>query len=296
MAIDDTSVTEGYTTNPSEGSGHGPKFIAIFLVLAALAIGEIYTLSQLSSIHSSVQNEQARVQKDIGVQLEDQISSRLSAIQRSNAQQFEALKKVVGTGTKRVGSGGDSKRTRELVAKLEKEQTDQAEMLKQQIATKADQQQVGALTQDVSATRTDLDSAKKSLDSLRSDIGMARSELGNLIARNHDELDTLRKLGERDYFEFTLDRKHPQQIAGVGLVLKKTNVKQHRFNLALQADDMVIEKKDRTINEPVIFYVHGAKKPYELVINKVLSDRILGYLSAPKGATEVAATQTGGSR
>src|SRR2546428_11789033 len=83
MAIDDTSVTEGYTTNPSEGSGHGPKFIAIFLVLAALAIGEIYTLSQLSSIHSSVQNEQARVQKDIGVQLEDQISSRLSAIQRS---------------------------------------------------------------------------------------------------------------------------------------------------------------------------------------------------------------------
>src|SRR2546425_963025 len=201
MAIDDTSVTEGYTTNPSEGSGHGPKFIAIFLVLAALAIGEIYTLSQLSSIHSSVQNEQARVQKDIGVQLEDQISSRLSAIQRSNAQQFEALKKVVGTGTKRVGSGGDSKRTRELVAKLEKEQVDQAEMLKQQ-----------------------------------------------------------------------------------------------RFNLALQADDMVIEKKDRTINEPVIFYVHGAKKPYELVINKVLSDRILGYLSAPKGATEVAATQTGGSR
>src|SRR2546422_2550096 len=136
MAIDDTSVTEGSTTNPSEGSGHGPKFIAIFLVLAALAIGEIYTLSQLSSIHSSVQNEQARVQKDIGVQLEDQISSRLSAIQRSNAQQFEALKKVVATGPKAVASAAASNPTPNRVAKLGKDQADQLEILNNQMPTK----------------------------------------------------------------------------------------------------------------------------------------------------------------
>jgi hypothetical protein len=140
----------------------------------------------------------------------------------------------------------------------------------------------------VNATRNDLDSTKKLLDTTRSDLGMARSELGTLVARNHDEIETLRKLGDRDYFEFSLDKNKAVRVANVGLVLKKTNTKRHRFNVILQADDMDVEKKDRTVNEPVFFYLKGQKRFYELVVNKVESTKVSGYVSTPKGAVEVA--------
>jgi hypothetical protein len=181
-----------------------------------------------------------------------------------------------------------------MVAQLQNEQRKQAEQLQAELAQKADQQQMGALNQDVSAQRTDLDNTKKALDSVRSDLGMARSEMGTLIARNHDDIEQLRKLGERDYFEFTVQRKSPVRVGGVGLTLTKTNVKRHRFNLDLLADDVHVEKKDRTINEPIFFYVNGSKKPYELVVNEVKPDQVKGYLSTPKGGTEVAAHSQGG--
>jgi hypothetical protein len=294
MAIDDNPVQEGSIFSTPEGPGPNRKLLVLYLVLAALAVGEIYTISQTTSLNSSVATQQARLKKELSAQLEEQISGRLANIETTNAQQLEGIKKQLDTGVKH--GGPELKKTRAMLEKFQQEQNAQAEQLKQQIALKADQQQVGALTQDVSAAKSDLDNTKKGMESLRSDLGMARSELGTLIARTHDDIETLRKMGERDYFEFTLERKNPQTIAGVGLTLKKTNVKAHRFNLSVLADDMVIEKKDKTVNEPVIFFVHGSKKPFELVVNKVLSGKVIGYLSTPKGAEELAQRSTGGSR
>jgi len=179
------------------------------------------------------------------------------------------------------------------VAQLQKDEQTRADQLQQQLALKADQQQVGALGQDVSTQRADLDNTKKSLDSVRSDLGMARSEMGTLIARNHDDIDTLRKLGERDYFEFTAGKKAPARVAGVGLTVIKTNVKRHQFNLAMLVDDVRVEKKDRTINEPIFFYVNGSKRPYELVVNEVGQNQVKGYVSAPKGSSREVATRSG---
>jgi hypothetical protein len=181
-----------------------------------------------------------------------------------------------------------------MVAQLQNEQRQQSEQLQAELAQKADQQQVGALNQDVSAQRTDLDKTKTALDSVRSDLGMARSEMGTLIARNHDDIEQLRKLGERDYFEFTAARKNPVRVGGVSLTLTKTNVKRHRFNLDLLADDVQVEKRDRTINEPIFFYVSGSKRAYELVVNEVKLDQVKGYLSTPKSAKEVVARSQGG--
>jgi len=215
-------------------------------------------------------------------------------MENANAQQMDELKYELDAAAKRLGAtGGELKRARTTVAQLKNEQQQEAEELQKQLALKADQQQVGALNQDVSAQRTDLDNTKKALDNVRSDLGMARSEMGTLIAHNHDDIEQLRKLGERDYYEFTINRKVPTHVAGVGLTLIKTNVKQHRFNMVLLADDVSVEKKDRTINEPIFFYVSGSKRPYELVVNQVTSNQVKGYVSAPKGGAEVARTAGG---
>ncbi len=291
MAIDETPAQQA---SPAEGSSHIAKFVAVFVILFALAIGEIYTLSQMSTLGSSLQTQQAKM----NAQLDEKVSSSLSALEQKNAQQLEAFKAGLDAATKKVGrTGGEIRRSKDLIAKLQTEQAQQADALKQEISRKADQQQLGALTQDVSATRTDLDTTKKSVESLRSDLGMARSDLGTLIAKNHDDIETLRKLGERDYFEFTLDRNKPQHVAGVGLTLRRTNIKRHRFTVNLVADDMEIEKKDRTVNEPIFLYVGGSKKPIEVVVNKVESNKVAGYVSAPKGAVQAeAAASTGGAR
>lgn len=289
MAIDEVPEKEVHVIEP-EDSGSQSKFLLIFVVLAALVAGEIYSIHKINATRNALEAQQAQTHKQLAAEFQDQLTSRLSAIENSNAQQFDALKDELDSAAKRLGAtGGELKRSRAMVAQLQSEEHKQAEQLQQQLALKADQQQVGALGQDVTAQRTDLDNAKKALDSVRSDLGMARSEMGTLIARNHDDIEQLRKMGERDYYEFTASRKAPAHVAGVGLTLTKTNVKRHQFNLALLVDDVRVEKKDRTINEPIFFYVNSSKRPYELVVNEVKSNEVKGYVSAPKGAKEVAA-------
>ena len=48
------------------------------------------------------------------------------------------------------------------------------------------------------------------------------------------------------------------------------------------ADDKLTEKKDKNVNEPVQFYTSKARQPYEIVVNQVQKDMIVGYLSTPK--------------
>jgi hypothetical protein len=43
-----------------------------------------------------------------------------------------------------------------------------------------------------------------------------------------------------------------------------------------------VDKKDRNINEPIQFYTKKAGQPYEIVVNEVRKDSIVGYLATPK--------------
>jgi chromosome segregation ATPase len=151
-----------------------------------------------------------------------------------------------------------------------------------ELAEKASAEDLTSLSGDVNGVRTDLEEAKKNL-------GMARGELGTLIARNHEEIDQLRRLGERDYFEFTLDQKGSREKLGsVMLELRGTNAKKGNFTVALYADDMRLEKKNRSVNEPIYFYTRSTRQPMELVVNQVTKNKITGYISVPKSASAVA--------
>ena len=294
MAIDDVPSGSRERIVMLGDHTHTSWFIAIGVVLALLVIGEIAAFNKIGSLHSLMQAEDRQTHQQLAAQLTDELSGKLTALENSNAKQLEALKSELDIASKRMGSTGrELGRARKMVADLQQQQEQQANDFKQQIAQKADQQQLGALTQDVSSTKSDLDSTKKTVGTLTSDLGMSRSELGTLIARNHDEIETLRKMGQRNYYEFNLTRNQQQTVAGVGLVLKKTNAKRHQFNLSLLADDMEIQKNGRTIDEPIFFAVGGQKGFYELVVNKVEQDKASGYISTPKYGMEMAAT--GGS-
>lgn len=148
-----------------------------------------------------------------------------------------------------------------------------------------------AATDDVKSVDTKVVGVRTDLDSTREDLKMARSEMGTLIARNHDEIDQLRRLGERDYVEFTIAGKNkPQKVGNLTVELKGVNEKRGQFSVAMTAEDRRLEKKNRVMNEPIFFYLSGTKIPEELVINKVGKDTVSGYVSVPKANAQAAST------
>jgi hypothetical protein len=298
MAIDEVPMQTGFPNQPNRGMAEGVKiaFVLIFLVLAALVAGEFVTVNHMKTMRDQMTAQQNRLREDINGQMRTQVTNRLTAIEQQNAQELDAVKTELDQASKRVGAqGGELKRARTMVTQLQDQERTQTEQFKQALDQKADQQQVGALTQDVSATKTDLNTTKNNVNTLAADLGMARSQMGTLIARNHDDIEYLRKMGDRDYFEFTLTKNQQAKVAGVGLTLKRVNAKRYKFNLDTLVDDINVERKDCTINAPVFFYVSGSKKPYELVVNRVESSQVKGYVSTPKGVTQVATASSEGA-
>jgi len=138
---------------------------------------------------------------------------------------------------------------------------------------------VGGVKTQVSATQAELQKTIADLKSARGDLGVQ----SGLIATNAQELQALRRLGERNYIEIKLGKtKDRQRIGDITLLLKKTDPKKNKYTVEVMADDKLTEKKDKNVNEPVQFYTSKARQPYEIVINQVQKDMIVGYLSTPK--------------
>jgi hypothetical protein len=161
-----------------------------------------------------------------------------------------------------------------------------ATSVKAELANKANNDDVNKLNGDVSGVKSDLDATKNNLQ-------MARSEMGTLIARNHDEIDQLRRMGQRDYFEFTVTRKGGnQKVGAIQVELKDTNTKKNQYTINVLADDKNFEKKNRSVNEPIFFYTGGTRAALELVVNKVTKTTASGYLSVPKAPDTATASNS----
>jgi DNA repair exonuclease SbcCD ATPase subunit len=151
--------------------------------------------------------------------------------------------------------------------------------------------EVGGVKTDVASTRTDLEATKARLESVKGDMGV----MSGLIATTRGDLETLKHRGDRNYYEFTLDKsKSPKPVSTVSLQLKKTDPKRGKFTLNVMADDRTIEKKDRNMNEPIQFYTGREHMLYELVIWTVDKNKVTGYLSTPKGAPQPVQTSQSG--
>jgi len=156
----------------------------------------------------------------------------------------------------------------------------------QQVASAADAKiasvssDVGVVKSQASATEAELQKTISDLKSVRGDLGVQ----SGLIATNGNELAALKLRGERNYIDVKLGKtKQPQRFGDITLLLRNTDAKKNKYTVQVMADDKLTEKKDKSINEPVQFYTaKGGHIPYELVINKVDKNQIVGYLATPK--------------
>ena len=263
------------------------------VVLGVIALGGLAFGWSASSKLDSTQQNVATQLKTTEQQVQQDMSSlkdRLAQDEKANTDLQGDLKVVTD---KLKITQGQLKRARTEAAKLNDETNQKVTALDtsvhSELATKASSDDVKTVDTKVVGVRTDLDTTQQ-------DLKMAKSEMGTLIAKNHDEIDQLRRLGERDYTEFTITgRNRPQKVANVTLELKGVNQKHNQFNMAMVVEDKRFEKKNRAANEPIFFYMTGTHIPEEVVINKIGKDTISGYVSIPKANQEAssAATKSG---
>ncbi len=258
------------------------------VVLGLIAIGGLAVGWSASSkldgtqqaVAAQLKTAEQTVQQDMA-----SLKDRLAQDEKANTDLQGDLKVVTG---KLKITQGQLKKAREEAAKLNDATSEKLTALDtsvhSELATKA-------TSDDVKTVDTKVVGVKTDLDATREDLKMARSEMGTLIARNHDEIDQLRRLGERDYIEFTIvGRNKPQKVGNVTVELKGINEKRNQFSAAVTIEDKLFEKKNRAMNEPIFFYLSGTHIPEEIVVNKVGKNTISGYLSIPKANSQTAAS------
>ncbi len=297
----------------AHGSSRKKTLIAA-CVAALLAVGNLYLFARANRLEREISQLRSSIRTEIA-----SIQNHSDAAQARNLETISALQQQLReTGVKSAQAVEQTKisvkrASEQLERRIADTQNETKEYHRSLAAQLGEMQQSAAQTNtkvssvatavssvksevantknQVAQTRSQLDRTLSELKSMRGDLGIQ----SGLIATNARELAALRARGERDYIEFQiLKTRDAQRIAAdVAVHLRKADAKRNRYTIHLVADDKRVEKKDRGINEPVQFYMARARVPFEIVVNEVRDDRIIGYLAAPKNKTASIASQTG---
>jgi hypothetical protein len=277
---DDTNLRSGAAV---------PRWVGLAVaVLGGVAlIGVILGWSAWSQSRATEQSIQATLK-----QQNDLLTQRLAKTDDQNLQLQSDLKVVADklnvTQEDLLKARQQSKQS---VAAYNKKLNGLESNVNTQLASKASTEDVNKLNTDVTGVKGDLEETKGKLERATGDMGV----MSGLIARNHDDLEELKRKGDHNYYEFTIQKsKTPQHVGPVQIALNKTDPKHSKYTMTVLADDKTIEKKDKTSGEPVQFYVKGAQHyaPYEIVVFDVNKNQITGYLSTPKAGAATSASNT----
>jgi hypothetical protein len=269
--------------------------VAVAAIVASIA-ANLFLLYQVNGLKQETAHAREVLQGEIDTLKEN--STAMTAAQRRHMDELRddldararQLAAQANQAKKEAVSYADE-RSRELASQQEKANA-QLSSAVSDVAKKASAS-IAAVNTDVNGVKTDLTATKSSLDQARNDLNSniallkrVQGDLGgtnSMVATNARELEELRKLGQRNFVEFTIHKqKQMQRVGNISMKLNKGDFKKNRFTLTVLADDKTWEKKDRNTNEPLQFYV--ARSLYEIVVNTVSKDgkTITGYLSMPK--------------
>jgi hypothetical protein len=284
-----------YSEPQHERSGLKTALVAGALI--ALVAANIYLYVQLDHVRTDLATTRGT------------FSAELASLRDASSVSAASQTRHLETLTQELATARDQART--LSSQAKAEATARAEQLAKQLAAEqasAKQQfsteisgvkqaadtataslnsKISDVSTDVGGVKTQLTSTQGELEKTIATLKSVQGDLGvtsGLVATNGTELAALKLKGERNYLDIKLGRtKQPVRFADITLLLKKTDPKHNRFTVDVMADDKLTEKKDKNINEPVQFFTaKGGRTPYELVINQVGKDQIVGYLSTPK--------------
>ncbi len=285
------SPTPMYTEPHPQRSGLMTALVAGALV--ALVAANIYLYVQVDHMRTEMAQMHDKLMTEIS-----NIRDASSVTTASQMRHIETLKEELAAAREQARTAASQAKTEataraeQLARQIESEQAQVQQKLNSQItdlsqsANQANQKiadvssDIGNVKTQVATTQSDLQKTINDLKSVRGDLGVQ----SGLIATNASELAALKLRGERNYLDVKLGKtKQPVKFGDVMLQLKKADTKRNQYSVLVLADDKKTEKDNKSINEPVQFYTaKGGHIPYELVINQVSKDQIVGYLSTPK--------------
>ena len=263
-----------------------PRWIYVALIVLVLLVGYLFyagytAQDKLQTSLTAATNQEAVLSAEI-----DQSNSRVADLRA----------KLEVTSQKLGLTQDELARASTLAQSIKQQQKDSDEQLAAQIGQVQQQsdQKIGAVSTDLSGTKTDLSATKQDLAATKAQLSTAVGDLGvqsGLIAHNEGEVQELQRLNQRNIFQFNIKKaKAPTRVGPIQVKLESMDAKRNKYTITVVADDRSTEKKDKTAEEPVQFYVKGATQPYEIVVFDVAKDHIAGYLSTPKeGGTAAAA-------
>lgn len=266
---------------PPPSTGGGPLKTVLLVVAAVYVVVSLYLMYDMHARVTKLETLQANA-----ATAHDKLARRVADNEAGAKAAQQAFASKLGVTEEQL-----ARRTAELQRQQRSAESRLAEQGKQlgqvsgEVAgVKGD---VAGVRGDVGTVKTDLETTKSRLERAIGDQG----QMSGLIARTRDDLEYLKHKGDRNYYEFTLTKaKHATPVSTVSLQLKKADPKRGKFTLNVIADDRTIEKKDRTVYEPMQFYTGRDRMLYELVVFTVQKDKVTGYLSTPKTAPTPAPT------
>lgn len=255
-----------------ESSGSGSK-VLIIAIAGIYVLASLYVMFDLQARVASLETGQKTL-----ITADETAKQELAAARSDLRAETEAIAEKVGVTQQELEARTDTlkRQQRAAVARLAKQQEEQFGAVNGQVEE---------VRTAVGGVRTDVDSAKSDIVANREKLERAVGDLGvqsGLIARTREELEVLRRRGEKNYHEFALAKGQPVQVADISLQLKKSDPKRSKFTVNVIADDRTIEKKDRTMLEPMQFYTGKDRKLYEVVVFGVDKNKVTGYLATPK--------------
>jgi uncharacterized protein YlxW (UPF0749 family) len=266
---------------PPESYAYTPRWVMIaFLVVLALIGYLVYALVQQRKQNAQASDDATKRAAALSAELD-----RTNAAIADLKNQLQMTDQKLGLTEDELAS---ARSMAVAVRKDEKKQRAASDALRQQIGQVQQQEstQFGAVSDELNSTKTDVASNRKDLDDTKTKLTTAIGDLGvqsGLIARNHEEVEELKRLNERNIYEFKLTKeKLPQHVGPIQLTLRKINEKKQTFTIDIIADDKSVERKDKTLEEPIQFYPRGSHTLEEIVVYDVKKNSISGYLSTPK--------------
>jgi septal ring factor EnvC (AmiA/AmiB activator) len=253
-------------------------------VALLLAIGALAWIYSVQSRLDSVRTELSQIREQT-----IELAAQQAELRRNLRATSDAFGAKVGITQQQI-----EKRAQEI----EREQKSAANRLAARISQQEveTRKQVGSVSKAVSNVRTDVGGVKQDVASTRKELATTEQQLhaaigdmgvqSGLIAKNTEQLEYLKRLGDRTYFEFTLHKGQPLAVSTIKLRLRKADTRHSRYTLEVFADDKRVEKKNRDLNEPLQFYAGKHPVLFEVVVNQIEKNTVSGYLSTPKSAPQ----------
>jgi hypothetical protein len=287
MNQDEPNITQNVS-----GSNHSGILAGLAVGLVLALAGDAYLIVRSNDLNTQLGQTKTDAQAQLA-----KLSDTTTSLLEQNRQQLQSMNDEISGKYDTASSALKKARmdAQKAASQLSEKLDEQQKAVGQEIgqlkdatasATSKLNEDVSGVKTDVGAVRTDLSQTRSDLDKTGADLKRAVGDMGvmsGLIATNSKDLQALRELGERNYIEFDLGKgATTKKVGNLTLTLKKADPKRNRYTITVLADDKLVEKRDKTINEPVQLYTASSKQPYEIVVNQVKKDGVVGYLATPK--------------